>query len=66
VFSSGVVCKDEALLRHELRRVVGKLGGVLAAAATLEADEKRATAYERVGKAASRLARGRALPRSNQ
>ena len=56
MLSSDVACDDEALLRHELRRVVRKLGGMLSVAACVEADSRRAKRYEKVGKAAARLA----------
>jgi CheY-like chemotaxis protein len=56
MFADDVGCDQELLLRHELRRVMDKLGGVLAVAAAVEVDATRAKRYERLGRAASRLA----------
>jgi len=52
----------ELMLRHELRQVVGKLGGLFAAAASVESDAGRAQKYEELGRSASKLARHRQPP----
>jgi DNA-binding response OmpR family regulator len=66
VLAAVPISDRELQLRHELRRVVGKLGKVLTAAASVQYDNDRAGRYDQLGRTASRLAaRNRAASRRN-
>src|SRR5260370_3480329 len=49
MFSSDPQGDRELMLRHELRQVVGKLGGLFSAAASVESDAGRAHRFEELG-----------------
>jgi CheY-like chemotaxis protein len=56
LLASPAISEGELMLRDELRRVVGKVGGALSAAASIEHDTGRADRYEELGRTASRIA----------
>lgn len=61
-FASPPACDRELMLRHELRQVVGELGGLLATMAKIEGDSGRADQYQKLGRRASVLAAARKIP----
>ena len=57
---SGRGSEREMLLRHELRNIIGQVGTLFLAAATMQPDDTRAAQFERIGDHASQIAALRA------